>query len=803
MEGVEPQSVSQHDLEQLAMGLSEDPALLARVESSPELKARLAQIRDDNALLSELAMTQGGQAVREFDEIPGYELLGEIHRGGQGVVHRARQRSADRVVAVKTLLQGSFATEGQRHRFEREVKLAARLQHPGIVTLHESGRTATGLNFIVMEFVEGETIDRWSKRMREEGRTRDIVTLFATMCDAIRYAHQRGVIHRDLKPGNVLVDAKGQPHVLDFGIAKALNDDDDELVGMTRTGEFVGTLAYAAPEQVSGDPDLVDIRIDVYAIGVMLYEALTGERPIKTVGSLSSIVARISTELPLAASKVSDEIDADLNTIVMTALAKSPRERYQSADDLRDDLVRWLGHRAIAARSHDFWYVARKGLWRHRVPAAIAGVFLLVIVGFLAVTSVLAFRLERENRGLEQTVSAIGQALARVDQETSNVQVSDLEEFLEGTNEALGRWLKDRPDIAASLRNSLGLAYLDMEKFADAETQLRQAVELRKTLRPTSEAAIAESQHNLGRVLWRMERFDEAAEVYRSALKIRMELYGPENEDVVRTTHHLAQVLQDLGRPQQAVEMWERTVEARRKLLGPESPDVANSMLGLGTCLQLMGRLLEAKGKLEAALRIVEASYGPDSLPVGRVKFRLGSVLIDLDRLSEAETILNDTRRINALKNSGTLDMARTLHELGRLELTRGTNLTLAETYTRDARSMRERWGNPRRSLAESDLQLGRIAAAHGDLEAAEKMIRGGIALLDQAGVAEVHCERGVALTWLAEVLWQREKYADAEDCARNANVILAEFRDASDEQLVSNEQILAKALAMRRANGR
>lgn len=790
------ETVSQHQLEQVALGLVDDPQLIARIESSPELRARLEQIRADNELLAELASTGDRTSDRSFDEFPGYDILGEVHRGGQGVVYRARQRAADRVVAVKTLLQGAFATEGQRARFEREVRLAARLTHPGIVTLHEGGRTAVGTNYIVMEYVEGVPIDRAAAGLRGSGSVRDIISMFVLLCDAVHYAHQRGVIHRDLKPGNVLVDSDRQPHVLDFGIAKGIGDATGEVAGTTRTGEFVGTLAYAAPEQVSGEPDLADVRVDVYALGVMLYEALCGERPISTAGSLSAVIARILNQSPASLLRRGPGIDTDLNTIVLTALAKDPRERYQSASDLKDDLERWLSHRAIRARSHDAWYVARKALRRYRVPFAIVGTFAALLVGFLITTSLLAFQLERENEGLERTVSAIAQALARVDQETSNVRVSSLEEFLRGTNEALERWLTDRPDVAAALRNSLGLAYLDMDRFEDAESQLREALRLRDGLEPQPVLDVAETSHNLGRVLWRRGRYLDAAEVYERALRLRANELGPDHAEVARTRHHLAAVRQELGQLQVSESLWREVIGSRERSLGSTHPEVANSRLGLAMCLQVMGRNQDALDELETALAVVLPEGGPDSLPVGRVRFRMGSVLIDLKRLDEAEAMLSEARRINMLKDPESMDLARTVHELGRLEMERGIDLERARSLTEEARQLRAQRVSVHPSLAESDLQLGRLARAQGMYAEAETYLRAASAMLERAQVSQQNYDFACVQAELAWVLCERGMLTESARLATEAYEVLASMRAPGDVQVERVKGILSRIKA-------
>jgi len=249
----------------------------SHIEECAECRERVDQGRE--ALETRTAIVEEEPPQSGAGEnVEGYQVLSEISRGGQGVVYKAVQTATHRTVALKVLREGPYATERERRRFEREIDLAAGLDHPNIVTVYESGMTEDRPYF-AMQYVRGQPLDR-HVREKESG-VEETLRLFLKVCGAVNHAHQRGVIHRDLKPANVLIDGEGEPHVLDFGLAKAAGA---ALTGegrpVTETGQFLGTLAYASPEQTKGDPGLIDIRTDVYALGVMLYEALTGEYPL-------------------------------------------------------------------------------------------------------------------------------------------------------------------------------------------------------------------------------------------------------------------------------------------------------------------------------------------------------------------------------------------------------------------------------------------------------------------------------------------------------------------------------------------
>jgi len=319
--------------------------------------------------------------------IAGYDIVRELQHGSQGVVFEAVHRSMKRRVAIKLLLEGVYASENARRRFQREIELAARLKHPHVVTVFDSGISPDGHPYCVMDFVDGLTL---REHVRE--RCSDLesaLALVATICEAVHAAHQRGIIHRDLKSSNVLVDVDGTPRVLDFGLAKELAAGEE---GLTMTGQIFGTPAYMSPEQADGRLDEVDVRTDVYALGIILYELLTGTYPYPVTGSLTEVIRSITTAepLPLARSRRSDapiriaprgranRLDEDLQTIVAKALAKEPDRRYQSAGELARDLRHYLAGELIEACRDSAFYMLRKNARRYRVHLTIGGLALAI-----------------------------------------------------------------------------------------------------------------------------------------------------------------------------------------------------------------------------------------------------------------------------------------------------------------------------------------------------------------------------------------------------------------------------------------
>ncbi|MGE4341393.1 MAG: protein kinase, partial [Pigmentiphaga sp.] len=326
-----------------------------------------------------------------YPVLPGYRVEQMIAAGGVGVVYRAIQERPRRVVAIKVLQSHFVASQEQRRRFEREAQAVADLSHPNIVAIHDFGQ-GEGLCYFSMEFVDGKPLDEYVRDHRLA--MRDRLALMGRICETIAYAHQRGVIHRDLKPGNILVTKDGEPKVLDFGLARLSESADPAMLRtLTLDGQILGTLPYMAPEQTLGRPDAIDVRTDVYALGVILYELLTGRLPYEMAGGGAlEVMRRIREEPPCPLSATGHAIEDDVETIVLKALEKSKDRRYQTADALAADIGRYLNGEPIEAKRASVAYRLKKFAWRHRgvlvpIAAALMAVLGAAVIAFLRVRS--------------------------------------------------------------------------------------------------------------------------------------------------------------------------------------------------------------------------------------------------------------------------------------------------------------------------------------------------------------------------------------------------------------------------------
>lgn len=331
------------------------------------------------------------------DSIPGYKIIRKLSEGGQGVVYQAVQESTRRKVAIKMMREGAFASRSIKARFEREVRVLARLKHPNIVTIHDSGTAAGGLYF-VMDYIVGRPLDEYMRSPDAPKSIKDTLNLFESICQAVNAAHLAGIIHRDLKPSNIRIDSEGKPYILDFGLAK-MSLGDSEASMMTMTGQFLGSLQWASPEQAAGMPGKIDMRTDVYSLGVVLYQMLTGEFPYLVTGSMHEVLIQIMQTEPRKASTLRREVNDEVDTIVLKCLNKDRERRYQSAGELARDIKHYLTGQPIEAKRDSFGYLMRKQLVRHKGSVVVGVGFAVVIVAALVVSLAFWRRavIEREN----------------------------------------------------------------------------------------------------------------------------------------------------------------------------------------------------------------------------------------------------------------------------------------------------------------------------------------------------------------------------------------------------------------------
>ncbi len=508
---------------------SEVEALLAQEDRSGNPLAALPRFEGLRPGLERALHAAESEPVP--DRIGRYSILGTLGEGGMGVVYLAEQEHPRRKVALKVVRPSGMSPTMLR-RFEHEASVLGQLAHPGIAHIHEAGvadvQTRGGLTakwpFFAMEYVRGETLGEYASQRKPSVRQR--LALLADICDAVHHAHQKGVIHRDLKPGNILVDEQGQPKILDFGVARATDADVQLTTLQTDVGQLIGTLAYMSPEQVAGNPQELDTRSDVYGLGVLCYQLLTGRLPYDMSGRTIPEAARaIAEDDPAPLSSINRVFRGDLETIVAKALEKDRRRRYQSASDLAADIRRYLSNQPISARPVTTLYQLRKFAGRNRLfVSGVAAAFVLLSAALAQVTwernrARAAERLAEQRRtevaSQAAKADAIRQFLADMLASVDPAIARDrdtvlLKEVLDDAARRVGEEFGRQPEIQASLHDTIGHTYLMIGLYDQAEHHARQALKLRGESRSQRHADIANNLADLGGALVEKGNLDEA-----------------------------------------------------------------------------------------------------------------------------------------------------------------------------------------------------------------------------------------------------------------------------------------------------
>ena len=543
-------------------------------------------------------------------EIPGYRMIRFLGRGGMGVVWLAEQLGTRRRVAIKFCREDRFGFDGDTRavqRFENEIELAARLNHPHIAHVFVGGEVE-GVPYCVMEFIEGRNL---AEHVREQTlEPRAIVALLTKVAEAVQHAHQNGIIHRDLKPSNIVINAQGEPKVLDFGLAKALGATDATARKLSQSGLIVGTLAYMAPEQAAAGE--VDTRTDVYALGVILYELLLGRNPHDLRGADHVVLRRIADEEPLLPRRVKPGLDAELEMLLLKALSKGSEERYRTAGELADELGRWLRHEPLVAGRTTAFYFARKWLRRRRAEASIAaGVLVLIVAAVsLYVHNIRAARDAAQKRlgQVEKANEILGSVFANLDPKSQTLggdllrthlgeQLDHAVSQIEG--EAIGDSL-----VVAKMQQRLGESLINLgypKKAIPLFMKVRRTLVARLGL---NHPDTLKSMDNLG-VAYRDDgQHALAVSLLRRTLELSETTLGREHRDTLITMNDLAAALWDAAKHAEALKLLEEVERRSKKNLGTKDRLTLECMNNLGAAYYAIGKLDEALFLLDETLTL-------------------------------------------------------------------------------------------------------------------------------------------------------------------------------------------------------
>ena len=587
-----------------------------------------------------------------WPRLEGYEIQAEVQRGGQGVIYAAIQESTGRRVAIKTLILGTSSSLRHRRRFEREIDLVSKLNHPNIVTVFDRGQTDDGLQYVAMKWIEGQRLDTW---FREPGRTLQArLEMFVAVCEAMVYAHQQGIIHRDLKPGNILVDERGQPQILDFGLAKLEADLEERGSFKTFEGELLGTLAYSSPEQVSGDPAAVDVRTDVYSLGVVLYEGLTERLPYSVRGSVPSVARTIAEVEPQRPSGHVRDLARDLECIVLTSLEKRREDRYQSIQEFIADIERYLHGRPVLARSASQWYVLRKNLRRHWLSVSVGA----VLIAALVVTTLVSLKAARDSKKAERDISAALEK-ATLEEKTARsvldlilstlgklspyeggteIKVMDVFEEVAAT---VGDSFEGKLEIRVAVHAALSEGYFELGYYDEAAHHGERAIELSRRYLPADSAEVLVLDvHLMGIEVRRQpdeEMLTRAEDLYQRCQKSL-----GESDTTLFALSHVGSVLEAVGQFEEALTCARDVLSRSHSVFDEEPYEIWGFSLRLAMCESSAGLLDESEKRL-LALRdeVRDQIAGDDPLWVS-IENNLALLWWGLARLDEAITLWRD-----------------------------------------------------------------------------------------------------------------------------------------------------------------
>ncbi len=612
-----------------------DAALRREVEDLLRLDAGTPFLDEDD--LRELRAPLAAPAPLP-DRIADFRILSVLGSGGMGVVYRAEQANPPRQVALKVLAPG-LGDAASRSRFALEAEALGRLQHPGIAQILQAGTYTSPAGeqpFLAMELIDGEALPDWAARTRPGPRA--ALQLLIEICAAVQHAHQKGLIHRDLKPGNVFVDRQGRAKVLDFGIARFV---DGTRTLQTMTGQVLGTLAYMSPEQANGHHDRIDVRTDVYALGVIGYELLAGTLPIDVQGApFTTALRRLVEEEPVPLGQHDRRLRGDLQTIFAMALRKEPHRRYGSAQALADDLQRYLAHEPILARPATTIYLVQQFARRHRGLVAggvLAGLALVLGTVVSLAWAVRAEAAERqakaEARVANRTVEFVRGLFAAAAPRVALGQTITARDLVAEGSRNIGRDLADEPVLRARLAGLLGNVLIELGDHTTAEPMLADALAARRAECGGDDERVVAALYDLGRAQLQLGRLDDAATQFRDGLAMVDRLALPRSRLVAKLHQGLALCAFDRRDFAAAQAGFERAYTIADGVAPPA--DLADLLVQQANLQQVQRRLPEAEALFERAEAVLRTAEDP--LQQATVATSLGNLRMVQGRAAEAE----------------------------------------------------------------------------------------------------------------------------------------------------------------------
>jgi eukaryotic-like serine/threonine-protein kinase len=748
-----------------AMPSAEREHFLARACRDATARRRLTTLLDafDDAV--DFDSHRSLEAEHGFEQLRSYRLLQELGEGGCGIAYLAEQLApVKRQVALKVIKPG-MDTKAVVARFEAERQLLALMDHPNVAKVFDAGSTASGRPFFVMELVQGIRITEYCEQMQLSITER--LQLFVQVCHAIQHAHHKGVMHRDIKPSNVLVTMHdGQPmvKVIDFGIAKAIQGPLSEQTLHTALDQFLGTPAYISPEQTELGQRNVDTRSDIYSLGVLLYELLTGCTPLDTEELLQSSAdemrRRVREEEPLIPSARLKEVRGDLDWIVMRCLEKEPARRYQTVSDVSAELHRYLRHEPIEARPPDLGYRIRKFSRRNRTMVAALLGAAIFIVAFAINTSIQTRRVTAERDRVYQ------------ESETAKIVSAFMEQIFDASQPltAQGRTITARDLLDEAGRRIRG----DLNQRPEVRARLLEAI---------------------GRAYRRLDLFTTAVPYLEDALRLRRQLPDPDGMRTASVLIELAMAVRKADDLPRAESLLAEALAISKQHHAERSATYAKLLLDVGRVHLAMGNLTDSRTNLQRSRELFRSLFGSLHTDIGNVDTDLASVFLWQDNLAAAEQAAREGVQIFAATRPPThpdrvdaeVALAQVLQRQGRIS-------EAAELFENSLAAWTKLYGPNSPKVGDVLDSLAGIKKAQGMLAEAEDYAQRSLRAQEVASGKE-HTGTAYERTVLAAILVQRGKYSEAQQQAQLALTAFQKALPPDHQYIASAEHVLGEAL--------
>jgi serine/threonine protein kinase/Flp pilus assembly protein TadD len=788
-----------------------DPALATEVRSLLEADLQAGGFLEEPPTLQAPA----NEPEPESRRLGPYRLLRRLGRGGMGSVWLARREddAFTKRVAVKVLQKG-MVREETLERFRTERQILAGLDHPYIARVLDGGSTPQGRPYLVMEYVEGTRVDRYCA---EHGLgLRERLALFRKICSAVHFAHQNLVVHRDLKPSNILITPDGTPKLLDFGIAKLLNPELAVAPSSPTTATLLLlTPEYASPEQARGGP--ITTASDVYSLGALLYRLLTGalphpardRSPVELLRSVCEdeprrpslrvtpdVASEASMSPPAPPPIPARRLSGDLDNVVLKALAKEPRQRYLSAEQLSEDLQRFLDDRPVLARNGTWTYRLGKLVRRRRWEVAGLAAVLVLALGVTITLAAQQAALSRAQRSTEHLTTFLVDLFESSDPLNGGQEDMSVRELHERGAEQLAGRLSHEPELRADLQQTLGEIYMRLNENEPALSLLEASLETRRKLDPPAPREVARSLTALGHLRIQRGELELAEKALQEGLDLRRQELGEDHEETADSFDELGLLRQVQERFDEAAALYRRALSIWQDG-GQGSPaEIARVLNNLATARTLQGELEEAERLHREALPLRSHEYGPGSAEVSETLHNLAYLLWLQGRWTEARPLAE--RALVTRRRVLGDDHPRTAHSLAVL----GVILedlgepAKAENLQREALAIHRRLarGKPTRAVAKALHSVGLTLEAQGRLGEAEALFAEAVAQLDRV-LTEGQATGGRLRASLARVLADLDRFSEGEVLARDAIEKLRQSLGPEHAETARAESVLAGCL--------